>query len=148
MSRAFVKEDIDIPERITRRRSVSGLPPGAQNLITAKGANQLKARLAALSQADQDPDSHAHLKETLESMTIVEPQLPSGAIVFGSSVTLRNEAGEVSKYRITGVDEVDMEPENVSWVSPLGKTLLASQVGQKIRLTKDDKTWWTVIEAD
>ena len=148
MSRAFVKEDIDIPERITRRRSASGLPPGAQNLITAKGAKQLKARLAALSQADWDPDAHAHLKETLESMTVVEPQAAAGAIVFGSRVTLRSAAGEVARYRITGVDEVDLEPENVSWVSPLGKTLLASEVGQKIRLTKDDKTSWTVIEAD
>ncbi|MEN3940629.1 GreA/GreB family elongation factor [Prosthecobacter sp. SYSU 5D2] len=148
MSRAFVKEDIDIPERITRRRSVSGLPPGALNLITARGAKQLKARFAALSKADQDPEAHAHLRETLESMTVVEPQVSSGAIVFGSRVTLRNAAGQVVQYRIAGVDEVDLEPENVSWVSPLGKTLLAANVGQGLRLTKDDKTLWTVVQAD
>src|SRR5205814_5816772 len=37
MSRAFVKEDVDPPERSGRKRSASGLPPGATNYITARG---------------------------------------------------------------------------------------------------------------
>jgi hypothetical protein len=35
MSRAFIKEDVDPPERSGRKRSASGLPPGATNYITA-----------------------------------------------------------------------------------------------------------------
>jgi hypothetical protein len=38
MSRAFVKEDVDLPERSGRKRSASGLPPGATNYISARGA--------------------------------------------------------------------------------------------------------------
>ena len=42
MSRAFVKEDVDLPERSGRKRSASGLPPGATNYITARGAKRLR----------------------------------------------------------------------------------------------------------
>jgi len=45
MSRAFVKEDVDLPERIGRKRSASGLPPGATNYITAPGAKRMRAAL-------------------------------------------------------------------------------------------------------
>jgi hypothetical protein len=34
VSRAFIKEDVDLPERSGRKRSASGLPPGATNYIT------------------------------------------------------------------------------------------------------------------
>ncbi|TDU63142.1 GreA/GreB family transcription elongation factor [Prosthecobacter fusiformis] len=149
MSRAFVKEDIEIPERTTRRRSVSGLPPGALNLMTAKGAQQLRTRLAELQQASRAPSEILHLKQTLESVTVVESQAaPRDAIVFGSTVTLRNAAGHEANYRIAGVDEVGLEPDNVSWVSPLGKILLDAHLGQSIRLTTNDKTMWTVIRVE
>jgi hypothetical protein len=40
MTRAFVKEDGDPAERNKRKRSPSGLPPGAANYITARGAKR------------------------------------------------------------------------------------------------------------
>lgn len=147
MSRAFVKEDIEIPERITRRRSASGLPPGALNLITAAGAAELRSHLANLAVSGQATATMSHLKETLASATIVEPRPLDGEVAFGSTISLQNEAGETVHYRITGVDEVDLAPENVSWVSPLGKTLLNASLGQRLRLAQDDQTMWTVVQV-
>ncbi len=52
MSRAFVKEDVDLPERSGRKRSTSGLPPGATNYITARGAKRLRDELQKLRSAN------------------------------------------------------------------------------------------------
>ena len=48
MSRAFIKEDVDVYERPGQRRSQSGLPPGALNYMTPEGARRLRARLEKL----------------------------------------------------------------------------------------------------
>ncbi len=138
MSRAFVKEDIEEPERRTLRRAASGLPPGTLNLITAEGARQLRSRLMDLAQsAPADDDEVSYLEEALASATIVEPrqQADTKAVVFGSNVTLRTADGRLETYRIVGVPEVGLSPHNVSWLSPFGKVLLASTLGQNVRLS-------------
>jgi transcription elongation GreA/GreB family factor len=38
-----------------------------------------------------------------------------------------------------GVDELDFAPEALSWISPLGKKLLASELGDRITL-EDGRT--------
>src|SRR4029453_13341139 len=48
MSRAFIREDVDPPERSGRKRLPSGLPPGAANYITARGAKRLREELQKL----------------------------------------------------------------------------------------------------
>ena len=48
MSRAFAKEDVDLPERSGRKRAASGLPPGATNYIAARGAKHLRDELTKL----------------------------------------------------------------------------------------------------
>ncbi|MGV3660723.1 MAG: GreA/GreB family elongation factor [Prosthecobacter sp.] len=151
MSRAFVKEDIEEPERLTQRRAASGLPPGAQNLMTADGAQRLQDRLVALKQMGLGgTDEARYAQEVLDSATIVEPRPKADPtiIVFGSRVTLRGEDGGVKTHRIVGVDEVDLEPGNVSWVSALGKVLLAAQVGHSVRMAPGGKVLGTVAQVE
>lgn len=149
MSRAFVKEDIDIPERKTLRKSASGLPPGALNLMTAEGARHLRQRLKELQWAkDADADEIASLEHTLESATIVEPKAQPGEIVFGSRVTVRKPTGEVETLRIVGVDEVALEAGNVSGVSPLGKALLAAAPGKAVRVAPGTEIFGMVVKMD
>jgi hypothetical protein len=57
MSRAFIKEDVDLPERSGRKRSASGLPPGTTNYITARGAKRLRDELQNF--ARQTPAANA-----------------------------------------------------------------------------------------
>jgi len=52
VSRAFIKEDVDPPERSGRKRSALGLPPGATNYITARGAKRLRDELDKLRAAN------------------------------------------------------------------------------------------------
>lgn len=42
-------------------------------------------------------------------------------------------------YTVVGVDELDFEPDAVSWISPIGKTLLASELGDRVTL-EDGRT--------
>lgn len=145
MSKAFTKEDDDLPERSARRRSASGLPPGALNYLTAEGARRWRAELANAG-AERAPE----LARVLASATIVEPPtVPPEGAVFGAKVTLRNASGIEESYRIVGVDEVDFEPHWVSWVSPIGKALLGVEPGQRVKLEVDGETRaWTVVRVD
>jgi transcription elongation GreA/GreB family factor len=142
MSRAFVKEDVDPPERSGRARSASGLPPGAINYITASGAACLRAELNELrrTNADEiDAARVAELERVLASATIVEAPDDSESIAFGAKVTVRNAAGELASYRVVGVDELHLYRDAVTWVSPLGKALLAAEVGERVVLPESDE---------
>jgi len=140
VSRAFVREDVDPPQRSGRKRSSSGLPPGAVNYITAQGAARLQAELAALCAAGDKSERITELKQILGSVKIIEPpEGPSKSVFFGATVTLRDLHDKTETHTIVGVDELDSGPDAVSWISPLGKALLASQLGNRITL-EDGRT--------
>ena len=136
MSRAFVKEDVDPPERSGRVRSASGLPPGATNYMTLAGATRLRQKLEKLRGAGKkNAESITGLEQMLVSATVVEPPTDPGKdISFGAKVTVRDMSGQLTTYRIVGVDELDLYPDAVSWISPIGKALLAAELGQKVTL--------------
>ncbi|HLW35802.1 MAG TPA: GreA/GreB family elongation factor [Chthoniobacterales bacterium] len=135
MSRAFVKEDVDPPERSGRKRSASGLPPGAANYITARGRNRLCEELAKLRASNQNDERLAELEQILESVQIVHPpDPPSRSVTFGATVTVKDKKGATETHTVIGVDELDFEPDAVSWISPLGKKLLNAEIGDWIIL--------------
>lgn len=137
MSRAFVREDVDPPERSGRKRSASGLPPGAVNYITARGAAGLQAELAKLRAVGEETERIAELEAILGSVTIVDPPDPSSkSVSFGGRVTVCDADGKEETYNIVGVDELGLTPNAVSWISPIGKTLLASKLGDRINIDK------------
>jgi transcription elongation GreA/GreB family factor len=135
MSRAFVKEDVDPPERSGRKRSASGLPPGAINYITARGAKRLRDELEKLRAANPNSERINELENILTSVHVVDPTDPaSHSVGFGATVTVKDEKGLTEAYTVVGVDELDLEPEAVSWISPIGKALLAADMGGSLRL--------------
>jgi transcription elongation factor GreB len=138
MSRAFVKEDVDPPERSTRRRSASGLPPGATNYITARGARRLQEELDKLTATQSNSECATELQQIVASLQIVTPpEGPLETVVFGSTVTLRDkESGNRETYTILGVDELDLAADAVSWISPIGKALLGADLGATISFEK------------
>ena len=135
MSRAFVKEDVDLPERSGRKRSASGLPPGATNYITARGAKRLGDELQKLRASNATTERVAELEQILASVQIVDPPDPtSNSVAFGATVTVKDKQGRIETCTIVGVDELDLEPDAVSWISPIGKALLAADMGDWITL--------------
>ena len=134
MSRAFIKEDVDPPERSGRKRSASGLPPGATNYITARGAKRLRDELEKLRAANAD-ERVMELEHILASVYVVDPPHPaSNSVAFGATVTVKDAKGVTETYTVVGVDEPDLEPDAVSWISPIGKALLAADMGHSIKL--------------
>ena len=135
MSRAFVKEDVDPPERSGRKRSASGLPPGATNYITARGEKRLREELQKLRAANAGSERIIELEQILASLHIVDPpDAPSNSVTFGATVTLTDEKGATETFTIVGVDELNFERDAVSWISPLGKALLAADMGDWMKL--------------
>lgn len=150
MSKAFTNED-DSGELPILPRPTALLPPGAKNLLTKSGAQELQAELVRLlndkrpplvAQPD-DPDSKRellmldqrvfYLQESLRTAEIVEPPPPPyDTVRFGASVTVQAPGGAESKYRIVGVDEADFDRGWVSWVSPVARALLNARVGQSV----------------
>jgi transcription elongation factor GreB len=135
VSRAFIKEDVDLPERSGRKRSASGLPPGATNYITVRGAERLRDELQKLRAANASSERVAELEQILASVHIVDPPDPgSNSVGFGATVRVKDEKGLTETYTVVGVDELDLEADAVSWISPIGKALLAADVGDSIKL--------------
>jgi len=135
MSRAFVKEDVDPPERSGRKRSASGLPPGATNYITARGAKRLRVELNKLRAANASSEGIIELERILASAHIVDPpSAPSNSVTFGATVTVKDKEGATETFTIVGVDELNFERDAISWISPIGKALLAADMGDWIKL--------------
>jgi transcription elongation GreA/GreB family factor len=135
MSRAFVKEDVDPPERSGRKRSASGLPPGATNYITARGAKHLQDELQKLRAANTNSERIAELEQILASVHVVDtPDPGSSSVAFGATITVKDKKGRTETYTIVGVDELDLEPHAVSWISPIGKALLAADMSDWVTL--------------
>ena len=135
MSRAFVKEDVDLPERSGRKRSASGLPPGATNYITARGAKRLRDELQKVRAANAATERVSELERILASVHVVDPpDAPPNSVTFGAIVTVKDKKGTIETFTIVGVDELDFEQDAVSWISPLGKALLNADMGDWITL--------------
>jgi transcription elongation factor GreB len=135
VSRAFIKEDVDPPERSGRKRSASGLPPGATNYITARGAMRLRDELQKLRSANAVNDRVMELEQILTSVHVVDPpDTPSNSVTFGATVTVKDKKAGTETFTIVGVDELDFEQDAVSWISPLGKALLNADMAHWVTL--------------
>jgi transcription elongation factor GreB len=63
----------------------------------------------------------------------VEPPAPPwNQVLFGASVTVRNQQGEEMTYCIVGVDETDLERDHISWRSPLATAVLRQRLGARV----------------
>jgi transcription elongation factor GreB len=135
MSRAFIREDVDPPERSGRKRSASGLPPGATNYITARGAKRLRDELNKLRAANATSERIIEVEQILASGHVVDPpDAPSNSVTFGATVTVVDKNGTTETFTIVGVDELNFERDAVSWISPVGKALLNADMGDWITL--------------
>lgn len=75
------------------------------------------------------------LTKRLDRAQVVDPGLQRGneQIFFGATVTLCDESGQMQRYRIVGVDEIDLARGHISWISPLARALLKQREGDTVR---------------
>src|SRR5215831_3548294 len=77
------------------------------------------------------------LSKRLDHVVIVDPreQKRRDRVFFGATVTVEDGEGEVSVYRIVGVDEIDGTAGDISWKSPVGRALLGKAPGDTVMVT-------------
>jgi transcription elongation factor GreB len=135
VSKAFTRESDQEEEVVLPVRAP--LPPGVKNYITPAGAQRLRDEVARLqaSHGERSPSHESRirqLQEIVASLVIAEPPSEKETIRFGATVTVRR-ANETETYRLVGLDETDLDRNEVSWLSPLAKVLLGKRAGDRVR---------------
>ena len=76
------------------------------------------------------------LTKRLGIMAVTDPSVHHGSdqIFFGASVTYMDDAGVERTITILGIDEADSAQSQVSWVSPIARTLLKARIGDVLQL--------------
>jgi transcription elongation factor GreB len=83
------------------------------------------------------------LTKRIEAAEVVDPEAPrrqeragpaATRAFFGATVRYANAAGVGRVVSIVGTDEVDLDRNHISWVSPLGRALMKSAAGDNVVL--------------
>jgi len=76
------------------------------------------------------------LTKRLEIAEVVDPAVHHGSdqVFFGATVTYAEASGGERTVTILGIDEADSLQGQVSWVSPIARTLLKSREGDELKL--------------
>ena len=78
----------------------------------------------------------ADIEDRISRAQIIDPASLSGdRIVFGATVTLKDDDDKPVKYQIVGQTEADAKVGRISYNSPLGRALITKQVGDEIEVT-------------
>ena len=73
------------------------------------------------------------LRDRIESAKVVDPkQMDSEKVVFGATVTIEDEDGDIKIYQIVGEDEIEPGKNRISWKSPMAKALLGKRIGDEV----------------
>jgi transcription elongation factor GreB len=148
LSRGFVKEDdlehagTDLPERPISAHPNYVTPFGLKQL--ADKANALdKERATLVDQKDNETAKQnlavidrdlRYLSARLEQAILVKPaEQDKSTVLFGATVQVESEEGELLQFHIVGEDEADIAQHKVSYVSPIAKALIGRKVGDSVR---------------
>jgi len=130
MSKAFTREDDTAPAPPVVRRGVSVPTP---NPVTADGLRALRAELAAGASGDRARELADHLATAM----VLEPT-DRGAVGFGARVTVVDDAGRRSTYRLVGAIEAAPRQGAIHWQSPIAEALHAARVGDTVVLPRGE----------
>ena len=80
-----------------------------------------------------------YLTKRIDAAEVVDPEAPrpgraATRVFFGATVRFANAAGQEREVSIVGADEVDLDRNHISWVSPLGRALMKASAGDSVVL--------------
>src|SRR5213595_4081071 len=93
------------------------------------------------------------LTKRIEAAEVVDPEAPrsgqaAARAFFGATVRYANAAGVEREVSIVGTDEIDLNRNHISWMSPLGRALMKSAEGDSVVLQLPGGTeYLTVLEV-
>jgi transcription elongation factor GreB len=94
-----------------------------------------------------------YLTRQIEAAEVVDPEIPrrgqaQARVFFGATVRYANAAGTERVVSIVGTDEVDLNRNHISWMSPLGRALMKSAAGDHVVLEAPGGTeYLTVLDV-
>jgi transcription elongation factor GreB len=79
------------------------------------------------------------LRKRIDAAAVVDPEAPregraATQVFFGATVRYANAAGAERVVRIVGIDEIDLDRNYISWMSPLARALMKSGPGDSVAL--------------
>jgi transcription elongation factor GreA len=91
---------------------------------------------AAKERQGQIEASIADIEDKLSRALIIDPtELSGDKIVFGATVTLKDEDEKPIRYQIVGQTEADAKGGRISYNSPLGRALIGRKVDDEIEVS-------------
>src|SRR5262245_28562069 len=79
------------------------------------------------------------LTKRIDAAEVVDPEAPRSGqaatrVFFGATVRYSSDAGVERVARIVGLDEIDLDRNHISWMSPLARALMKSRPGDSVWL--------------
>jgi len=91
---------------------------------------------AAKERQGQVEATIADLEDRLSRAMVIDPTTLSGdKVVFGATVTLKDEDDRKVKYQLVGQGEADANQGRISYNSPLGRALIGRQKGEEVEVS-------------
>ncbi len=91
---------------------------------------------AAKERQGQIEASIADIEDQLSRAVVIDPTALSGKkVVFGATVTLRDEEKKKVRYQLVGQVEADARDGRISFNSPLGRALIGREVGDEVEVS-------------
>jgi transcription elongation factor GreB len=93
------------------------------------------------------------LTRRIDAAEVVDPERPRAGqaaerVFFGATVRYADSAGNEHVVSIVGTDEVDLDRNHISWVSPLARALMKSSVDDRVVLqAPNGSEYLTVLEV-
>jgi transcription elongation factor GreA len=132
--KALREERPKIVEAIEEARAHGDLSENAEYHAAKERQGQVEATIA-------------DLEDRVSRAQIIDPTSLSGdRIVFGATVTLRDDDEKPVRYQIVGPTEADAKVGRISYNSPLGRALIGRKVEEEIEVTVPSGDRFYVVE--
>jgi transcription elongation factor GreB len=89
------------------------------------------------------------LSKRIDELTVVhpDPEQQKGRVYFGAWVTLEDEEGDQTRYRVVGPDESDPSEGLISMDSPVGRSLMRREVDDEVVVRRPrGETTYVILE--
>jgi transcription elongation factor GreA len=113
----------ELPQEIKRARELGDLRENAEYQAAKERQRLVESRISLLKKRV----SEIHLMNL--------DKLPHDRVGFGSTVHLKDPAGQVIVYQLVMPEDADVEKGLISTASPIGRALISKEEGDEVTVT-------------
>ena len=113
----------ELPREILRAREMGDLRENAEYQAAKERQRLVESRISMLNKRVSD----------ISLMNL--DKLPKDRVAFGSTVHLKDDAGQTIVYQLVMPEDADVEQGLISTASPIGRALLNKEEGDEVTVT-------------